>query len=59
MGCSLPRKFEAPPINFEERWLTELIDWTKVPVMEPLLTSMMTMKELEACLDQPLSVPAT
>ena len=58
-GCSLPRKFEVPPINFEAQGLTELIDWSKVPIMEPLLTSMMTMKELEACLDQPLSVPAT
>ena len=58
-GCSLPRKFEVLPINFEARWMTELIDWIKVSIMEPLLTSTMTMKELEACLDQPLSVPGT
>ena len=38
--------------------MTELVDWTKVSVMEPLLTSTMTMKELEVCLDQPLSITA-
>ena len=54
---SLPRKFIAAPVNFEAQCLTELIDWEKVPLSQPLLTATMTSEEVEVCMDWPITVP--
>lgn len=58
-GNYLPRKFNAPPVNFKAEKLTELIDWDSLPLSEPLLTATLTTNEVVACLDVPLSVPST
>ena len=58
-GCSLPRQFKAPPVNFKAVSLMTLIDWNTVRLTEPLITSTMTLEQLVTCLDTPLVVPNT
>ena len=59
LGVSLPRKFDAPPVNFQAKVLTELIDWDTVPLTEPLITATLTSEQVISCLDTPLEVPST
>ena len=58
-GSSLPRKFDAPTINFQAQKLSQLIDWDSVPLTEPLITGDLTTEQVVACLDTPLAVPST
>ena len=59
VGSSLPRKFDAPPVNFKAQSLSQLIDWETVPLTEPLLTASLTSEQLTSFLDSPLEVPPT
>ena len=58
-GSSIPRKFDAPPINFQAQKLSEMIDWDSVPLTEPLITATLTTEQVVDCLDTPLAVPST
>ena len=56
-GCSKPRKFDTSELNFQAQNFTELIDWDKVKLTEPLLSATLSTDLIVACLDNPLSVP--
>ena len=58
-GSSLPRKFVAPPINFQAQNLMQLIDWNTVPLYEPLITATLTTEQIFDFLYTHLSVPST
>jgi hypothetical protein len=58
-GSSLPRRFDAPPVNYRARNLCELIDWETVPLTEPLLTGSLSSEQVVGLLDTPLVVPDT
>ena len=58
-GISLPRKFQAPPINHKARNLFQLIDWDSVPLTEPLITATLSTQQITDFLDTPLQVSPT
>ena len=60
MGDSTPRQFKTPEVlNFEAEKLADLIDWEKVKLTEPLITTSLSSDELLSLLETPLKVPST
>ena len=56
-GDTSVRLFEIPKIRFNCNFYYDMIDWERESVFEPVLTSSLTILELEAIKLEPLSIP--
>ena len=56
-GSTSVRLFVVPELRFESKHYYDMIDWDQDDIFEPVLTSKLSLDEIEALRTEPLSIP--